>query len=223
MCDSSAGLTETLPTVSAVTQSSASGLASTIGDSSATSSPLNPAPSQGKEDDKNNGKGTGDAATGGPATTSFSPVSAGLPSSVTSYGTAASSSKKTDNGSGNDDSDGKLTAAATGGPATTSFSPAAASSKNMKNEALEDESASSAAWWSMVSSNFKGKNLSTCADRNDIPPEHGSSCSNKIKTCFFGTMTCPSGQNPATRCYCDGKLGSKKWSCSTMTCEMDWD
>lgn len=72
-------------------------------------------------------------------------------------------------------------------------------------------------WWDTMQSSFSEKdtNLQRCFKRSDTPPTHGSSCSDKRKSCLFGTQTCPDGaQFPEMHCMCTDGV----WICSYHNC-----
>lgn len=74
-------------------------------------------------------------------------------------------------------------------------------------------------WWDVVESTYEGEDLVQKCHKRDKPPREKSRCSKSIKTCFFGTKTCPVvGDYPMTQCSCDGEQGSQKWSCYDAEC-----
>ena len=72
-------------------------------------------------------------------------------------------------------------------------------------------------WWDRISTEFDGINLQKCTKKSEAP-DNGSRCS-RAKTCFFGTQDCDGiGAHPETKCFCDGKDGSRTWQCKVETC-----
>lgn len=70
-------------------------------------------------------------------------------------------------------------------------------------------------WWDLVAPNFIGNNLKRCYKRNDTPPEQGSRCALRPKTCYFQTQECPGlGASPLIRCVCDARI----WECLPVRC-----
>lgn len=72
-------------------------------------------------------------------------------------------------------------------------------------------------WWKSVSAG--NDNVKRCSKRMN-PPEHGSSCGPKNKTCFFGTQSCGADDfQPVTKCNCNGQDGTRgSWSCEDVAC-----
>lgn len=71
-------------------------------------------------------------------------------------------------------------------------------------------------WWDLMQKSFSAKsNLQKCYKRGDTPPTHGSTCSERRKSCLFGTQTCPGGAK-FPKLYCMCKHGV--WSCEYHNC-----
>lgn len=71
-------------------------------------------------------------------------------------------------------------------------------------------------WWDMMKRQFSEKaNLQKCYKRGGTPPVHGSTCSERKKSCLFGTQTCPGGlQLPELHCKCKNGV----WICEYQKC-----
>lgn len=71
-------------------------------------------------------------------------------------------------------------------------------------------------WWSKVKDVFsEQENLKRCFKRDDTPPIHGSICSDRPKSCLFGTQICPGDEQfPQLHCACK----AEKWFCEPYNC-----
>mmetsp|Transcript_15611 Transcript_15611/g.26085 ORF Transcript_15611/g.26085 Transcript_15611/m.26085 type:complete len:205 (-) Transcript_15611:1300-1914(-) len=69
-------------------------------------------------------------------------------------------------------------------------------------------------WYKRIEAEFPGENVKRCVKRQPSGPKEqpatGEPCSDKQKTCFFGSTTCESGvSHPSDKCVCE----ERTWSC----------
>lgn len=73
-------------------------------------------------------------------------------------------------------------------------------------------------WYSRIEAEDTTGILKRCEKRK-ATPVNGSTCGRRPKLCYFDTLDCDGvGAHPATKCFCDGKKGTRTWKCETESC-----